>query len=160
VAGSCFFVGGQNGTCEVRRDRVVWRGDIPGQAGAPDNVLSITYEVRVAGGTRFDTEACIGTTLFYDADEAPGNEASVKFGACTLVDCPPTVDPNRQLGGQVHFPILNFVGGRPIPRKARRSTNRRRASRNPFLPGSRWPKGMTSSGIRSDEKAGIRKILG
>ncbi|MEO8083950.1 MAG: lamin tail domain-containing protein [Ardenticatenales bacterium] len=110
VAGSCFFTGGRNGTCEVRKDRLVWRGDIPGQAGAPDNVLTVTYQVRVAGGTRFDTEACIGTTLFYDVDGEPGNEAMLKFGACTTVDCPPTVDPNRQLGGQVHLPILNFMG--------------------------------------------------
>ena len=110
VSGSCFFTGGRNGTCTVQKDRVTWHGDIPSRTGAPDNVLSITYKVRVAGGTRFDTEACIGTTLFYNVDDAPGNEAMLKFGACTTVDCPPTVDPNRQLGGQVHLPILNFIG--------------------------------------------------
>ncbi|MBK6768421.1 MAG: lamin tail domain-containing protein [Ardenticatenales bacterium] len=110
VAGSCFFTGGRNGSCSVESNRLIWRGDIPGTAGAPDNVLSITYEVRVAGGTRFDTEACIGTTLFYSLDEAPDNEEMLKFGACITVNCPPTVDPNRQLGGQVHLPILNFIG--------------------------------------------------
>ncbi len=110
VPGSCFFTGGRNGSCVVADDRVTWRGDVPSPAGAPDHVVTIAFEVRVAGGTRFDTEACIGSTLFYSVDGEPGNEEMVKVGACTLVDCPPTVDPNRQLGGQVHLPILNFNG--------------------------------------------------
>ncbi|RIJ99694.1 MAG: hypothetical protein DCC47_22670, partial [Acidobacteria bacterium] len=29
---------------------------------------------------------------------------------CAVTDCPPTVQPNKQLGSQVHLPILNFQG--------------------------------------------------
>ena len=111
VGGSCFFIGGSGGTCSVADQGLTWTGDIPGTpSGDPDNVLLLTWQVRVRGGTKAGQEECGHATLFFDADFDGTNESMIKTEDCTIIDCPPTVDPNRQLDCQVHLPILNFLG--------------------------------------------------
>jgi len=110
VAGSCFTTGGARGTCTVSDREVLWVGDIPGLPGAPDNALAIAWEARVRGGTTAGREECAAGTLYFDGDLDGINESMLKDEDCTDIDCPPTVDPNRQLDSQVHLPVLNFIG--------------------------------------------------
>ncbi|MCB0217174.1 MAG: hypothetical protein KDH92_11090 [Chloroflexi bacterium] len=108
--GSCQATGGIGGDCQIGESGLVWTGDIPATGGAPNNVVTLNYQVRVRGGTRIGTELCIDSRVIFDSDVDGINDATAEIGACARVDCLPTVDPNRQLGNQVHLPILNFQG--------------------------------------------------
>ncbi len=108
--GSCQFTGGQGGDCQVGESGLIWTGDIPSAGGAPNNLVTINYQVRVRGGTSVNTDLCIATRVIYDSDASGDNDATAEITECTPVDCLPSVDPNRQLGNQVHLPILDFQG--------------------------------------------------
>ncbi len=108
VPGTCTFTGGANGTCTIDEIGLRWRGDVP--STAPNNLLTLNFSVRVAGGTVRGTEICATSTFRWAAAGTGPVDRSLDVGACTEVDCLPTVDPNRQLSGQVHLPILDFQG--------------------------------------------------
>jgi len=108
VAGSCQATGGLNGSCEIDDRALRWTGDVP--FAPPNSVVAINFQVRVAGGTVMDTALCIDAALNYPRLGTGPNDTTLPIGVCATVDCLPTVDPNRQLGAQVHLPILNFQG--------------------------------------------------
>jgi hypothetical protein len=100
----CVVVSG-GGVCTFGGNNVAWNGSI-----APGGSVTLRVSTRVAGGVPAGSTVCIQGTLFYDADENGTNESQRSVNACAVTDCPPTVDPNRQQGKQIHLPILNFQG--------------------------------------------------
>jgi len=94
-----------SGMCALQgSSQIVWNGEIP--AGGS---VSFVVQALVKGGTKSGVELCIEGAVHFD----PGtgmNEITEEFSVCTETNCPPTVDPNRQLGMQVHLPILNYIG--------------------------------------------------
>jgi len=103
--GSCeFFIG--TGTCTVTASTVEVDADIP--AGEQ---IQFAWVGRLVGGLPSGTVIEIASTLFFDTDDDGINDAEVELDPIEMIlDCVPTVDPNRQLGRQVHLPILNFQG--------------------------------------------------
>jgi len=110
VPGSCRFTGGAGGNCAITEGSLLWTGTIPGTGGAPNNLLTVNFQVRVRGGTKIGTTLCVPALLDYDLNQDGVLDSKLTVQDCSTVDCPPTVDPNRQLGSQVHLPILNFLG--------------------------------------------------
>jgi uncharacterized repeat protein (TIGR01451 family) len=103
--GACRVLDG-GGTCTITSTRVEWNGAIP--LGA---TITIEFEVRVRGGTPFGTELCfIGVANVDRCNTSVNTHQSSSQPACVEVNCPPTIDPNSALSGQVHLPILNFHG--------------------------------------------------
>jgi uncharacterized repeat protein (TIGR01451 family) len=101
--GSCVVhMGG--GTCVITATQLTWNGAIP--AGA---TISLGYQVRLQGGLTVGTLFCIPSQVHYDQCNVVGSGQRMAT-VCATVNCPPTVNPNQQLGRQVHLPILNFQG--------------------------------------------------
>ena len=71
--------------------------------------VSISIHVRVNGGAPADTDLCLEGAIFSDPGTG-SNDVETDFELCTTTDCPPTVNPNAALAGQVHLPILDFEG--------------------------------------------------
>ena len=95
-----------SGTCTLHRAVAGGRGTGAIPAG---ETVSFVVQALVKGGTKAGVELCILGEVHFD----PGtgmNEITEEFEVCTETNCPPTVDPNRQLGMQVHLPILNYIG--------------------------------------------------
>ncbi len=98
---SCVITGG--GTCSFTGDdRVRWGGPI-----APNQTITIDYQVQVAPGVPNGTELCINSTFEFDG----GNVATVR--ACTRVTCagpaaPGFMPPNAALGDHKPGSVLFF----------------------------------------------------
>ncbi|MCE7939573.1 MAG: hypothetical protein DYG90_13540, partial [Chloroflexi bacterium CFX6] len=91
-----------SGTCTLVGRGLEWNGAI-----ASGGSVTITVTGRFNGGIPAGSEACIEGTLFFDTNEDDVNDASRAIAPfCAVTDCPPTVQPNKQLGSQVHLPIL------------------------------------------------------
>ena len=101
--GTCVILQG-GGTCVITATEVTWNGVIP--AGA---TISIRYVVRLRGGLEFGKVFCLPATVHYDQCNIPGSGRR-NATTCATLNCPPTVNPNGQLGRQVHLPVLNFLG--------------------------------------------------
>ena len=106
VNGSCTVVAG-GGTCEIGSGQVGWNGTI-----AVGETVTIEYRVRVRGATMLGTEMCFGGEAHYDECNTGANTAlaTPEEDVCVEADCPSLITPNRQLGMQVHLPILNYLG--------------------------------------------------
>ena len=103
--GSCTVEEG-TGSCVVTANRVTWNGEIP--VGAS---VAIVYEVRVRGGTPVGTELKFSGRVNYDEYNIGDNTAHRDSEEVVAVlDCASVIDPNRQLGMQVHLPILDYLG--------------------------------------------------
>jgi hypothetical protein len=94
-----------DGSCTLAGNGIEWNGTVPA-GGTVDFVLT----ARFKGGLLAGIETCMNATLFFDAEAIGQNTGRGDFQICATTDCTPTVDPNRQLGGQVHIPILGFQG--------------------------------------------------
>ncbi|MBK7780448.1 MAG: hypothetical protein IPJ58_06585 [Ardenticatenia bacterium] len=110
VPGSCSFTGGSSGDCTLAEGGLIWIGNIPGTPAAPANLLTVNFKVRVRGGTHVGTTLCVPVKLEFDENQDGSLDSELALEDCITVDCLPTVDPNRQLGCQIHLPILNFLG--------------------------------------------------
>jgi len=94
-----------SGTCVLQgTSQIAWNGAIPS-----GETVSFIVQALVKGGTRSGVELCIKGEVHFDPGSGV-NEITEEFEVCTETNCPPTVDPNRQLGMQVHLPILNYIG--------------------------------------------------
>ena len=99
------MIGGEPaGDCQVTGSSVMWNGRVPSE-----ETVAFDVRGRVNGGVPAGTEMCLKGLVNYDGGLGYNSE-SIEFELCALTDCPPTVDPNRQLGMQVHLPILNYIG--------------------------------------------------
>ncbi|MBK6767960.1 MAG: hypothetical protein IPG72_02800 [Ardenticatenales bacterium] len=74
---------------------------------APGSTFVFTYRVYISGGT-FGRR--ILTVVASGSFGANGITSSQDLSYELAMTCPPQVDPNSQLGKQVHLPILNFQG--------------------------------------------------
>ncbi len=104
-SGECRVTAG-GGSCTVAGGRVEWNGMIP-----VGETITIEYSVRILGGTKLDTEMCfIGTVRFQPAGAMGNTSSRTSEEVCITAGCEPIIDPNSQIGAQVHLPILNFLG--------------------------------------------------
>ncbi len=94
-----------SGTCSIVNGRVEWNGTV-----GVDEVIDFDVTARFLGGLLAGVENCLTVTMNFDAEAIGDNSVSARFQVCTVTDCAATVDPNRQLGGQVHIPILDYQG--------------------------------------------------
>ena len=105
LPGSCRVLEG-GGRCRVTERRVMWDGRI--EVGAQ---VIVEYEARIKGGLPVGTEFALMGMVRTDTCNAGLNEVeSFSENMMMLLDCEPIIDPNTQLDGQVHLPILNFLG--------------------------------------------------
>ncbi len=99
-----------SGSCDApgAGSDVEWNGFLAGGGGT----VVITVRTRIQGALPAGTVVSLSGQLNFDADEDNEvNDTSVPIGPFNVeLDCLPTVDPNAQLGKQVHLPILNFQG--------------------------------------------------
>ncbi|MBK8541378.1 MAG: DUF11 domain-containing protein [Ardenticatenia bacterium] len=97
------------GLCTVTNngERVEWNGQIP-----VGGTVAVFYIGRIRSGVVRGDQIPFTGTVHYDIFNIGQNTASrsVNPPGILLIGCPVRVDPNRQLGGQVHLPILNFSG--------------------------------------------------
>ena len=93
------------GSCSVVGNRLEWNGEVP-----PGGTVDFAVTARFKGGLMAGVETCMNATLFFDAEAIGQNTQTAEFEICATTDCAATVDPNRQLGGQVHIPILGYQG--------------------------------------------------
>ena len=94
------------GACTINGGQVEWNGTI-----ALGETVVVEYTVRVPGGTSIGTEFCFSGTVNFQPPGATSNSASrTSEEACIEIGCESIIDPNTQLGVQVHLPILNFQG--------------------------------------------------
>ncbi|MFQ5460877.1 MAG: DUF11 domain-containing protein, partial [Anaerolineae bacterium] len=111
MPGTCTILQGA-GTCAVDATTASWNGTI-----AVGETIQLSYRVRVKGGLPVGTPMTFDGVAHYDVFNIQQNTAT-RASATTLVEvnCPPTVDPNSALAGQVHLPILNFEGQNDVCR--------------------------------------------
>jgi hypothetical protein len=107
---ACTIVQG-GGTCSILGQQVVWNGSIP----AGGSVI-LDIRTRVTAVARQSTIVCVVATTFFDLDLDGISESSQSTETCIDIFCPAGVDPNQQLGAQVHLPILNFQGQNDVCR--------------------------------------------
>jgi uncharacterized repeat protein (TIGR01451 family) len=97
------------GLCTVTPDgrRIEWNGTIP-----VGGTVAVYYIGRINAGVQRGDRIPFTGTVHFDIFNIGQNTASrtVTPPVLLLVGCPPQVDPNAQLGRQVHLPILNFQG--------------------------------------------------
>ncbi|MFI0608099.1 MAG: DUF11 domain-containing protein, partial [Anaerolineae bacterium] len=97
------------GLCTVTNNggHIEWNGQIP-----VGGTVSVFYIGRIRPGVVNGDQIPFNGTVHFDIFNIGQNTASrtASPSALLLIGCPVLVDPNAQLGVQVHLPILNFQG--------------------------------------------------
>jgi len=104
LVGTCTVLAG-GGTCSGTEQRVEWNGEIP-----VGGRVVLQYRVRVRGGQKAGQPIEFTGKVIYDEYNVGVNTATRSASSEIALDCVPIVNPNAQLGGQVHLPVLNFIG--------------------------------------------------